>query len=191
MPPLFLLLVQRPGIAFLKRLFGALLFVLLLALFLFIVENEAVLAMMVFGKAVLIIGFSLLLFGAGPETFKSGEFAIARGMHGLGAPKKITALAFFAQKSIYMLFEELGKIRQSLYIRGFSPATSLFSYRVHAGLIAALIIRSLRRHKNIEDALEIRGYSGEVFLLQRLKPTVLDMLFIAVFLLYIILKELF
>jgi cobalt/nickel transport system permease protein len=112
------------------------------------------LALLVTLKANAITAALLALAGA------SGLPENAHALHRLGVPKKFVVLLLITHSNIERMAEEYRRGFQAAKLRGFSPATSLRSYGVYAGLVGFLFVRSWQRAQRVDAAMRLRGFCG-------------------------------
>ena len=158
-PLIFMMMIARSHwVILLKRLFWLNTLILLVVLTLFI-QNNVSLALLIFIRSNLILAFILLLF------YDKDEFAISLGMRQLRFPHKLTALFFFTAKSIFLIKREFELFKNTLHVRGFSPKTDLLTYKTMAGFVGILLIKALERSTQLQKAMHLRGFKGEVYTL--------------------------
>ena len=143
----------------LKRLFFLNIFVAIIVLTL-ILQNESEKALLIFIRSNLILSTALLLF------YKRDEFDIALALQSLHFPHKLTSIVFFTTKSIFLIKLEFELFKKTLYIRGFKPKTDLLSYKVMAGFVGILIIKTYEMAKNLQKSMLIRGFEGRIYTLR-------------------------
>ncbi len=84
----------------------------------------------------------------------------ASGLQALGLPPKLTALLLFTGRYTGTLAAEYRRLRDAMRLRGFSPRTDRFTYRVYANLIGLLFVRAFDRAERTGEAMRLRGFDG-------------------------------
>jgi cobalt/nickel transport system permease protein len=114
-----------------------------------------------------------VLLGA-TTTFPS----VLLGLEALRVPRLLILIAAFMYRYLFVLVEEVGRMRAALAARGYRPRNAL-----HAGALGrmatALFLRTYSRGERVYVAMLARGYSGRM---PRLVPLVLrraDAVFVA------------
>lgn len=132
-------------------------FIIFLCTTIIIFYNDMHRALLIFSRSNMIILMSTMLFG--------GQTAIYCyfGFKSLKFPHKFTVLMFFTIKYIEALSKEYVVIKNSLKLRGFKLKTDIFTYKTLAYMFGMLFLRSMQRAKSTNDAMVLRGFSGELF----------------------------
>ncbi|MFW5489657.1 MAG: cobalt ECF transporter T component CbiQ [Desulfovibrio sp.] len=97
----------------------------------------------------------------------------------LGLPSKVCALVAFTSRYIDTLAQEYATMRTAAILRGFTPRTSLSSYRTFAWLTGMLLVRSSERSQRVYEAMRCRGFNGTFHSLDTHTPGRPDTLFMA------------
>ncbi len=84
---------------------------------------------------------------------------LLRGMEKLRVPRFFTTILSFTYRYIYVLMEELQRMRRARDSRGWSGRW-LWQSKVIGHMIAALFIRSYERGERVYAAMLARGYDG-------------------------------
>jgi cobalt/nickel transport system permease protein len=104
-----------------------------------------------------------VLLGA-TTTFPS----VLRGLEALRVPRLLVLIAAFMYRYLFVIVEEVGRMRAALAARGYQPRNAL-----HAGALGrvatALFLRTYARGERVYIAMLARGYSGRM---PRLVPLV-------------------
>lgn len=99
-------------------------------------------------------------------------FKMLEALRSLRMPRVLSTLMMFTYRFIFVLLEEMERMRMARRARGFKGGRSLLDRRA-LGTISATIgmvfVRSNQRATNIYDALLTRGYSGQVRTMGKLK----------------------
>ena len=78
-----------------------------------------------------------------------------------GAPSKLVQLLLFTYRYVHVIGREFRRLLTAAKIRGFSPRTNLRTYRTYAFLAAMVLVRSLDRAERVEQAMRLRGFTGQ------------------------------
>ncbi len=104
------------------------------------------------GEAILLMMAALSASTATP--------ALARALQDLGAPQKLTLLLAFTYRQVFIVDEEMRRLRTAARARCFRPRMNRHTYKTYAYLIAQTLARSHRRAARIQDAMRMRGFDG-------------------------------
>lgn len=80
----------------------------------------------------------------------------------LRVPAVVVAILGFMYRYIFVIWDELDKMRTARRARSFSGGSLWFRWKTSAQMIAMLLIRSLNRAERIHGAMCARGWDGEV-----------------------------
>ena len=107
----------------------------------------------------------LLAMMALPATMSLYDLghALAR----LFVPAKIVHLFLFTCRYIQVIVREYERLRNAMKIRGFTPGTTIHTYRSYAYLVGMLLVRSYDRAEGIYRAMRCRGFHGTYYTLTR------------------------
>ena len=157
--PIFYLLILNYNSFYkiLKRLIKLNGFVLFVCAGIYFFHKDFKLAEIIFIRSNLIIFFNLLIF----NNFL--PFDVYRGIINLPVPKKLKILFLFFIKFIEIFQREYKKLLDALKVRGFKPKTNLFTYKSYAYILAILFAKTLKKAKNLYDAIQLRGFNGTIF----------------------------
>lgn len=104
--------------------------------------------------------------------------AVLRGLEALRVPRLLVLIAAFMYRYLFVIVEELGRMRAALSSRGYRPRNALQAGAM--GRVAtAMFLRTYGRGERVYLAMLARGYRGTM---PRLDPLVLrrtDVLFVA------------
>jgi cobalt/nickel transport system permease protein len=104
--------------------------------------------------------------------------AVLRGLEALRVPRLLILIAAFMYRYLFVLVEEVGRMRAALAARGYRPRNAL-----HAGALGrmatALFLRTYSRGERVYVAMLARGYSGRMPRLLPLAFRRADALFVA------------
>lgn len=156
-PIIYLLILHRNDlVAFFRRLLIVQLFLLFIAVTVWLFHQDLEFALLILIRSTLIVTCNLLLFW-GQDTY-----SIYRGLVLLRLPDKFSALFFFMLKYIDIIRHEYEKLVDSHKARGFVSRTNLFSYKTYANMVGMLIFKSLERSESLREAMIIRRFDGRI-----------------------------
>lgn len=80
----------------------------------------------------------------------------------LRVPALVVAILAFMYRYVFVVWDELDKLRTAHRARSFGRASLWFRWKTLAQMIGMLLIRSLERAERIHGAMCARGWDGEV-----------------------------
>jgi cobalt/nickel transport system permease protein len=87
--------------------------------------------------------------------------AVLRGLEALRVPRVLILIAAFMYRYLFVIVEEVGRMRAALAARGYRPRNAL-----HAGALGrvatALFLRTYSRGERVYVAMLARGYNGRM-----------------------------
>ena len=157
--PIFYLVIlnYRTILKVLKRLIKLNGFVFFVCAGIYFFHKDLKTAETIFIRSNLIIFFNLLVFN------NYIPFDVYRGIIKLPIPKKLKILFLFFIKFIEIFQREYSKLLDALKIRGFKPKTNIFTYKSYAYILAILFAKTLKKAKNLYNAIELRGFKGTIY----------------------------
>jgi cobalt/nickel transport system permease protein len=159
-PLVLLAYVRRRDLyAILRHLLVVNLFLGMVFVMLWWIEDQLLLAIVIFVRSNAMILFSLLLFYGRDPCW------IIRGMQILRVPKKFVSVSFLAVKCIEILGCEMRNMKHALALRHFTPKSNVFTYQTIACMVGMLVVRTFYRTHRLSEAMTIRGFSGELYLI--------------------------
>ncbi len=105
--------------------------------------------------------------------------ALGRALQGLKVPEKLCHILLFTFRYLHVLDEEHHRQLRSVRARGFSPRTSLHTYKTYAYLVGMLLVRSWDRSERVYKAMLCRGFAGKFHSLARFRSGPGDRVFLA------------
>jgi cobalt/nickel transport system permease protein len=106
-----------------------------------------------------------------PETLKAAQ--------ALRVPGLLVQLALLSYRYVFLLTEELGRLRVGLRVRGFRSRASLHTYRTVGHVAGILVVRSAERAERVGQAMRCRGFDGRFRSLTPFRTTAGDLLLLA------------
>ncbi|ENO84743.1 energy-coupling factor transporter transmembrane component T family protein, partial [Thauera linaloolentis] len=85
-------------------------------------------------------------------------FAIGRAAAGLGLPPKMARLLTLTVRYFDLLAASRQRIERAMQARGFRPGMNRRTLRVHAQLVALLLVHAMLRAERVGLALRARGF---------------------------------
>jgi cobalt/nickel transport system permease protein len=112
------------------------------------------LAGLIAGKATAAFTVVLVLLTSGPldTTLKAAR--------ALRAPGLLVQLALLTYRYLFVLLDELDRLRVALRVRGFRNRMSWHSYRVVGAVTGTLLVRGHERAERVAQAMRCRGFDG-------------------------------
>lgn len=105
-------------------------------------------------------------------------FKMIRAFRALHMPKLLANLIMFTYRFIFVLIDEMDRMKMARKARGYAGGRSLLDKKalgVLSATIGMIFVRSSIRATNIYDALLSRGYNGEIKTLGRLSARPRDL----------------
>lgn len=75
-------------------------------------------------------------------------------------PDKLVFLFMVTYRYIGVIQSESKRLMTAAKIRGFTPRTTLYTYKVYAYMIAMIFLKSFLRSKRVHEAMKLRGFCG-------------------------------
>jgi cobalt/nickel transport system permease protein len=112
------------------------------------------LAAVILLKAVAVVTLVLLLWATAPVE------VTLKAAHALWIPGLIVQLTGLTYRYLFLLVEEMGRIRIALRVRGYRNRASLHSYRTVGHVAGTLLVRGTERAERVGQAMRCRGFDG-------------------------------
>ncbi len=163
-----------------RRWFLARLFVILLLLLVFVAPipllsslgfaDSLAFAAALLGKALALFTLAAVLVVTAPveETLKAA--------HALGVPGLLTQVVLLSYRYLFVLGDELARLRVALRVRGFRNRPNLHSYRTVAAASGTLLVRGHERGERVAAAMRCRGFDGRFRTLAAFRTRAADVL---------------
>lgn len=87
--------------------------------------------------------------------------ASLKAAQGLGMPRLLTHLGLLSYRYLFLLGDELARLRIALRVRGFRNRANLHAYRTVAAATGTLLVRGYERAERVEAAMRCRGFDGQ------------------------------
>lgn len=112
------------------------------------------LAALVFCKATAIVTLLLVLLGSAPLH------VTLRAAHSLRVPGLLIQLAVLSYRYLFVIADEVSRLRVAVRARGYRNRFSRHSYRTIGHLSGTILVRSADRAERVAQAMRCRGFSG-------------------------------
>jgi cobalt/nickel transport system permease protein len=103
---------------------------------------------------------------------------VLRGLEAMRAPRLLVAIAGFMYRYLFVIVDEVQRMRIALASRGYRPRHMLHSGAI-GRVVTALFLRSYGRGERVYLAMAARGYRGSMPQLAELRFRPLDAAFVA------------
>jgi cobalt/nickel transport system permease protein len=166
---LLALLARLPARWFLGRLGATALFVALFALPLLLdggpawswgqlhlSAHGAKVALLLCLKAAAVVTLFLVLLASAPLD------ATLKAAHALRVPGLVVQLALLTYRYLFLLADELARLRTALRVRGFRNRASRHAYRTVGRVAGTLLVRGYERGERVGQAMRCRGFDGRL-----------------------------
>jgi cobalt/nickel transport system permease protein len=104
-----------------------------------------------------------------------------KAAHHLRVPGLIVQILMLSYRYVYVLGDELSRLRTALRVRGFRNRPSKHAYRTVGHLAGTLLVRGYERAERVGQAMTCRGYSGRFHALTQFRTAGTDIAFFVIF----------
>jgi len=122
------------------------------------------------GKALAIVSLMLVLLATAPLD------ATLKAARSLGVPGLLVQLALLTYRYLFLLADELARLRIALRVRGYRNRASRHSYRTVGHVAGTLLVRGYERAERVGQAMRCRGFDGRFRTLTRFHTRPADLL---------------
>jgi cobalt/nickel transport system permease protein len=112
------------------------------------------LALLIGSKALALVTLVLILLATAPLP------ATLKAAHRLGIPGVLVQLFLLTYRYLFLLLEELRRLRIALRVRGHRLRSNRRGYQTVAHVTGTLLVRSHERGERISEAMRCRGFDG-------------------------------
>jgi len=91
---------------------------------------------------------------------------LGHGLQQLRLSPKLCLLLLFSYRYIALIQQELFRLQRAASLRCFQPGTNLHTYRTYSYMLGMMLVRSWNRAARIQQAMELRGFSGRFYSLR-------------------------
>jgi cobalt/nickel transport system permease protein len=127
-------------------------------------------ALVVAGKALTMISLMLVLLATAPLE------ATLKAARSLGVPGVLVQVALLTYRYLFLLADELGRLRIALRVRGYRNRANRHSYRTLGHVAGTLLVRGYERAERVGQAMRCRGFDGRFRTLTAFRTTAADLL---------------
>jgi cobalt/nickel transport system permease protein len=106
--------------------------------------------------------------------------ATLKAAHSLRVPGLVVQLALLTYRYLFLLADELGRLRTALRVRGFRNRASRHAYRTVGRVAGTLLVRGYERGERVGQAMRCRGFDGRFRSLTAFRTRPIDVLTFAV-----------
>ena len=99
-----------------------------------------------------------------------------KAAHALHCPGLIVQLTVLTYRYLFLLLEELSRLRIALRVRGYRHRANLHSYRTVGHVTGTLLLRSYEQAERVGQAMRCRGFDGQFRSLADLKTRPVDVM---------------
>jgi cobalt/nickel transport system permease protein len=126
------------------------------------------LALLLSAKGLALLSLALVVLGTAPLEVN------LKAAHALRVPGLLVHLALLAFRYLFVLGEELGRLRVAVRVRGYRNRMSRHCYRTIGHLAGTLLVRGDERAERVGQAMRCRGFTGELRTLTSFRTRPLD-----------------
>jgi cobalt/nickel transport system permease protein len=94
----------------------------------------------------------------------------------LGVPRLLIHLTLLTYRYVFLIVDELARLRIALRVRGFRNAMNRHSYRTIGQVTGTLLVRGSDRAERVAAAMRCRGFDGRFRTLTTFRSTTADVL---------------
>jgi cobalt/nickel transport system permease protein len=119
-------------------------------------------------RAAALVTFVLVALATAPlaDTLKAA--------HALRLPGLLVQLAVLTYRYVFVLADELGRLRVALRVRGYRNRMTRHSYRTIGHVAGTLLVRGAERAERVGQAMRCRGFDGRFRSLAAFRTTAVD-----------------
>jgi cobalt/nickel transport system permease protein len=137
---------------------------------LFVSLHGANVAALLVVKTTTVLTLILVLLATAPLD------ATLKAAHCLRVPGLLVQLALLSYRYLFVLAEELGRLRIALRVRAFRSGVSIHCYRTVGHVAGTLLVRGHERAERVGQAMRCRGFDGTFRSLTAFRTTAADVL---------------
>jgi cobalt/nickel transport system permease protein len=133
--------------------------------------HGATAALLLSVKAITLLTLALIVLASGPLD------ATLKAARSLRAPGLFVQLGLLTYRYVFVLADELRRLRIALRVRGYRNRPTRHSYRTLGHLAGTLLVRGHDRAERVGHAMRCRGFDGRFRSLTTFRTTPADVLF--------------
>lgn len=136
--------------------------------------GNPILAVVVFlkGLTIAVLALVLLVTAPLPTTLAAA--------HAMWVPGRLVHLTLLTYRYVFVLADELRRLRTALRVRGFRAKLDRHSYRTVGQVTGTLLVHGAARAERVAQAMRCRGFDGQFRTLTEYRTTAADVLAFAV-----------
>jgi cobalt/nickel transport system permease protein len=127
-------------------------------------------ALVLLCKAAALVLLALVVLATAPLD------ATLKAAHALRVPGLLVQLTLLSYRYLFVLADELGRLRIAVRVRGYRNRANLHSYRTIGAVTGALLVRGWERGDRVGHAMRCRGFDGRFRSLSEFRTTAADVL---------------
>jgi cobalt/nickel transport system permease protein len=135
--------------------------------------NGVIAAAAVIWKALAIVSLALVLLAAAPLH------VTLRAAQRLYVPRLLVQLTLLSYRYVFLILDELNRIRVAVRVRGFRNRMNRHSYHTIGQVTGTLLVRGTERAERVAQAMRCRGFDGQFRSLDAFRATGRDVLLFA------------
>src|SRR5207244_54852 len=128
-------------------------------------------AVLLCAKALAIVTLMFVLLATSPLD------ATLKAAHALHVPGLLIQLAVLTYRYVFVLSDELARLRVALRVRGYRNRANLHSYRTVGHVAGTLLVRGHERGERVGQAMRCRGFDGRFRALNEFQTSSPDVCF--------------
>ena len=101
----------------------------------------------------------VLLFISLPATSTVAQ--LGHSLQQLHLSPKLCLLLLFSYRYIALIHQELFRLQRAATLRCFQPKTNLHTYKTYGYMLGMMLVRSWNRAARVQEAMALRGFSGQ------------------------------
>jgi cobalt/nickel transport system permease protein len=136
------------------------------------------LAALLAAKAGTIVTLALVAIGTAPLP------TTLHAAQSLRLPPTLVHILLLSYRYLFVLADELDRLRRAVRVRGFRPRVDRHTYRTVGHVIGTLVVRGTERADGVAHAMRCRGFDGRFRSLSTFRTRVVDVLFFVVVVAY-------
>jgi cobalt/nickel transport system permease protein len=129
-------------------------------------------ALLLLLKALAIVTLMLVLLTTAPLT------ATLQAAHALHMPSLLIHLSLLTYRYVFVLGDELSRLRVALRVRGYRNRANRHSYRTVGHVAGTLLVRGAERAERVGQAMRCRGFDGRFRSLTTFRTRAADVVFL-------------
>jgi cobalt/nickel transport system permease protein len=86
---------------------------------------------------------------------------LGHGLQQLRLSPKLCLILLFSYRYIALIQQELFRLQRAAGLRCFQPRTNLHTYKTYSYMLGMMLVRSWNRAARVQQAMELRGFSGQ------------------------------